>query len=236
MRTCVSVVLSAACLLVFSGVCAAEELAGDYVESRNADVYTGPCFANGQVGLAGNEATLAWKIRTGEWNGVPLAGLSVVAVARASSTLGDPYHDPFPAKAVLLVDERASESQKNALVAFARSQGGRLLEDIVGVQSTAIEMEVGAGEQHGYVSVKAGNLAEISTRPINSGDHFCGNETTYYPPLTELSHSMPAYALTHEYSGDALGSEWKLWGKRSAFVGTFGTSRAPADQISSHHH
>ena len=236
MRSCLLVVSAAVLLLFLTNATAADQVSGDYVESRNADVYTGPCFANGQVGLAGNEATLAWKIRGGSWKGVPLAGLTVVAVARASSTLGDPYHDPLPAKAVLLVDERASDAQKSALVDFARIQGGRLLDDIVDVQSTSIVMDVGEGQNHGYVTMKAGDLSAIRTRPINSGDHFCGNETTYYPPLTELSHSMPAYALDHEYNGSSLGSEWKLWGKRSAFVGTFGNSQAPTEQISSHHH
>jgi HAMP domain-containing protein len=59
-------VVSAAVLLVFlANAAAADQVSGDYVESRNGDVYTGPCFANGQVGLVGNEATLAWKIRAG---------------------------------------------------------------------------------------------------------------------------------------------------------------------------
>lgn len=59
------------------------------------------------------------------------------------------------------------------------------------------------------------------TPDAGAKDHFCGNEETYYPPLTRLSHSMPAFALTDEYTGDALGSEWRLYDKRSAFVGNF---------------
>ena len=38
---------------------AAAGIRGDYVEVRSADVYTGPCFANGEVGLVGDEAILA---------------------------------------------------------------------------------------------------------------------------------------------------------------------------------
>ena len=38
---------------------AAEVLKGDYLETRTCDVYTGPCFANGQVGLCGNDAMMA---------------------------------------------------------------------------------------------------------------------------------------------------------------------------------
>ncbi len=36
---------------------------GDYMESRSADVYTGFCVANSEVGLVGDQAILAWKVR-----------------------------------------------------------------------------------------------------------------------------------------------------------------------------
>src|SRR3954471_7004476 len=86
----------------------AQQIRGDYVESRSADVYTGQCFANGEVNLVGNQAILAWRVQSGSWNGVPLDGLSVAAAVRANATLGDPYADPYPAQSVLLVDDQAS--------------------------------------------------------------------------------------------------------------------------------
>src|ERR1700742_119592 len=74
--------------LVFSTAAWAEDLKGDYLETRTCDVYTGPCFANGQVGLTGKDAIMAWSIDRGTYEGVPLAGLKVVAVTTASDTLG----------------------------------------------------------------------------------------------------------------------------------------------------
>ena len=44
------------------------QVTGIYLESRTADVYTGPCFANGEVNLTGYEAVLAWRIEKGSWN------------------------------------------------------------------------------------------------------------------------------------------------------------------------
>src|SRR5438105_4418149 len=106
-----------ACLAGFSSISmAGQEIRGDYLETRSADVYTGQCFANGEVNLVGNEAILAWHVQTGEWDGVPLQGLNVAAAVRASGTLGDPYESPYPAKAVLLVDDQASAQQRAALV------------------------------------------------------------------------------------------------------------------------
>src|SRR5512141_1225832 len=99
---------------------AAQQIRGDYVETRSADVYTGQCFANGEVNLVGNEAILAWHVQTGSWDGIPLEGLTVAAAVRANGTLGDPYESPYPAKAVLLVDDRASAQQQAALLRFAQ--------------------------------------------------------------------------------------------------------------------
>ncbi len=213
---CVGVV----CLLLFS-TSAFCQIRGDYVETRSADVWTGPCFANGEVNLAGSEATIAWKIRQGEWNGVNLEGLSVVAVAKAQATLGDPYKNPFPAHAVLLLDRNATEPQRQALVSFAKAMGGKLLENVVRVQLEPITMKIGEGPQHGSALVQAGDMARIETRMLSDKDHYCGNEYVYYPPLTELSHAMPAVAVDNEYLGNSLGAEWKIFDKRSAFVGTF---------------
>src|SRR6266436_9194525 len=111
----------------FSLSMAAQEIRGDYLETRSADVYTGQCFANGEVNLVGNEAILAWRVQSGSWDGVPLEGLTVAAAVRAKGTLGDPYENPYPAKAVLLVDDQASAQQQAALLKFAQQMGGELL-------------------------------------------------------------------------------------------------------------
>jgi len=199
---------------------AAQEIRGDYLETRSADVYTGQCFANGEVNLVGKEAILAWHVQSGSWNGVSLQGLTVAAAVRANGTLGDPYEDPYPAKAVLLVDDQATVPQQAALVNFAKRMGGELLNNVEQVIPTQMELVVNA-EHHGAAMLRAGRFATVQTRSIGGQDHLCGNEVTFYPPLTELAHSMPAVALTDTYNGPGLGVSWDLHGKRSAFVGTF---------------
>ncbi|HVO80002.1 MAG TPA: DUF1326 domain-containing protein [Terriglobales bacterium] len=213
-------VLIAAVVLALTGSLVAQQIRGDYVETRSADVYTGQCFANGEVNLVGNEALLAWHVQSGSWNGVPLEGLTVAAAVRANGTLGDPYENPYPARAVLLVDEQANPQQRAALVAFAQRMGGELLRDVQQIISAPMELVVNH-EQHGAAWLRAGQFATVQTRGINDKDHLCGNEVTFYPPLTELAHSMPAVALTDAYHGPGLGVDWESHGKRSAFVGTF---------------
>jgi hypothetical protein len=207
-------------VLAFTTSLFAQQIRGDYVETRSADVYTGQCFANGEVNLVGNEAILAWHVQSGSWDGVSLEGLTVAAAVRANGTLGDPYENPYPAHAVLIVDEAANPQQQAALIAFAQQMGGELLGHVERVISAPMELVVNH-EQHGVARLRAGQFAVVQTRGINDKDHLCGNEVTFYPPLTELAHSMPAVALTDSYQGPGLGVDWESHGKRSAFVGTF---------------
>ncbi len=208
------------CLACLSISMSAQEISGDYLETRSADVYTGQCFANGEVNLVGNEAILAWHVQSGSWDGVPLQGLTVAAAVRANGTLGDPYESPYPAKAVVLVDDQASAQQRAALVSFAAHMGGELLKNVEQVIPVQMELVVNA-EHHGAAMLRAGQFATVQTRSIGGQDHLCGNEVTFYPPLTQVAHSMPAVALTDTYSGPGLGVSWDFHGKRSAFVGTF---------------
>ena len=198
----------------------AQQIRGDYIETRTSDVYTGQCFANGEVNLVGNEAILGWHIQKGSWDGVALDGLTVAAAVRASATLGDPYGDPYPAKSVILVDEQATPAQQGALASFARQMGGELLKNADQVIPTTMEMIVNH-ERHGVALLRAGRFATVQTRSLDETDHLCGNEVTFYPPLTEVAHSMPAVAVTDAYNGPGLGESWDLHGKRSAFVGMF---------------
>lgn len=219
MRKLLSAGFTALLLTAMAVTSANAAIKGDYVEVRSADVFTGPCFANSEVNLEGKQAMMAWRVNQGSFHGVSLDGLSVVAVVLANSTLGDEFHDPAPAKAVLIVDERASNSQRHALQAFAKSMGGALLDHVLRVDAAPIKLEMGA--THGTVTLTAGNLAHITTRGMCAADHLCGNEVVYYQPLTKLAHSMPAFTLEEGFHGKGLGEIWTRADTRSAFVGKF---------------
>jgi len=214
--------LRAALSMLAGGVIAlASGIHGDYVESRTADVYTGPCFANGQANQVGDLAVFGWSIRQGSWQGVKLDGLSVAGVVKASGTLGISGTE-YPVKAVLILDERASVEQRLALASFARRVGGRLLEDIVRVEIAPISFTVLDGNVHtAQVTMKAGGLAQVETRALTGADAICHNEETFYPPLAKLDHAMPAYTLANRFQGLGLGTVWSSPGERSAFVGSF---------------
>lgn len=200
----------------------AAQIRGDYIETRSADVWTGPCFANSETGLTGREAILAWRVEQGAWNGVALDGLSVVGVVKASATLGDPFADPQPAKAVMIVDEKATAEQRSALLDFAREMGSGILDTVVQTEVAPIRLAVRHdGEHQAAATLEAGGLAEVQTRTVGEKDRHCGNEETYYAPLAATDHAMPAVAVIDRFSGNGLGVSWTTRDKRNAFVGTF---------------
>ena len=221
MRRILLTSLASLALLTLAVVPSKAAIEGNYLEVRNADVWTGPCFASSQVDLEGKQAILAWKVTNGSWEGTNLSGLSVVAVVNASATLGDPFRNPYPAEAVLIVDQKATPRQQKALESFAKSRAGRLLSHVVRIDVAPIELVTGTGANHGEDVLTAGDIALVKTRSLCQGDIMCGNETVYYPPLTKVAHSMPAFSRVDAFSGKGLGVVWNNRDGRSAFIGTF---------------
>lgn len=217
-----SLLVAATLLSLCATAAQAQQITGEYVETRNLDVYSGQCFANSEAGLTGDQAILAWRIAKGEWNGVKLDGLHVVGVTRGADTLGYQFTDAYPAKAVLIVDEKANAEQREALAAFAHAMGGKMFETVTRTEVAPISLQMQfEGEHPTAARVKAGKLAAISTRPIVSTDKVCGHEELLFKPLAPTTHVMPAVATQDEFGGMGLGSTWSLSGKRSAYIGHF---------------
>lgn len=206
--------------LALSPMAAAAAVNGVYMETRTCQVYTGPCFANAETGLAGKDAIMAWGIDQGSFDGVDLAGLNVVMVVRSSETLGfQRAEDSRQVKAIVLVDDRADPAQRQALIDFARRQAGKAGENVVRVESAPIQMSLELGELNG--SLTAGKDVTLVTRKAKPGDCICSNEVAYYPPLANLDNFVPGVTVEGRFSGKALGSRWSTPGDRSAYMGLF---------------
>ena len=214
-------ILTLAALTTIAGSQSEPAISGDYLEVRSCDVYTGPCFANSEMNLTGKEGILVWSVRQGSWKGTSLNGLSVIAVVRTDGTLGDLRYQPRSGKAVLIVDDRAAADQREALTDLARSMAGKLIAQLVDIRTAPIEARLGACIKAGCASVKAGNLVEVNTRCLGGNDHLCGNEETFYPPLTSVEHATPAFTELAAFKGSGLNLTWEATGQRSAFLASF---------------
>jgi hypothetical protein len=194
-------------------------LTGQYLEARTCDVWTGPCFANAEMNLDGKHAILAWKVDRGQFDRIPLDGLSVIAVVAASDTLG--LKQTGPARAVLIVDSRATDAQRQALINLARKEGGELVRKVVRVENVPVDFSLCACKDGGCAVLKAGE-ARIQTRCIDGHhDKVCGNEKEFYPPLGKDVKARPAVAVEHSFQGPGFNETWKDADRRGAYVGSF---------------
>jgi hypothetical protein len=209
------------CLL--TGVAsAAPKISGEYLEARTCDIYTGPCFANAEMDLAGKEAVMAWRVEQGGWNGVSLSGLSVAVIANSEKTMGNTGIFPMKAgkiRSIILVDERATSPQRDALVAFAKDSAKEFTQDVVRVD--AAPMYLDNDHLAGKGTFTAGEIAKIETRGLKAGDCVCTNEMVFYQPLTKVSDFSPAFSDTLSFTGKGLNNTWTTHGQRSAFLATF---------------
>lgn len=203
------------------GMTSAHAITGDYLEVRSCDVFTGPCFANAEMGLTGKEGILVWTIREGRWNGVELNGLSVIAVVRTRETMGDTSFRPRKGRSVMIVDSKANAIQRDALVGFAAARAGDLVSEVVAVHTSSIESTIGACNKSGCSTIKAEGIVEVSTRCMGAHDHICGNEELFYPPLTRVAHPIPAYTEVAAYQGSDLDVTWSLTSQRGAYLASF---------------
>ncbi len=193
-------------------------ITGQYVEARTCDVWTGPCFANAEMNLAGKHAVMGWRVDKGTLQDVSLDGLSIVAILAASDTLGTAQ--TARGQAVLLVDKRANTAQREALIALAKSQAGTLLKYVVKVEAVDISLDRCPCKNDACAMLTAGG-AKIETRCLAAHDKICGNESAYYPPLSKNVKAIPAVASEHTYKGAGLRDSWQEHGRRSAYVGSF---------------
>jgi hypothetical protein len=200
----------------------AKEVSGEYIEARTCDVYTGPCFANGEVGISGRKAVLGWKVDTGSWQGVSLEGLSVAMVVSANDTLGiggSFYTNPTEIEAILILDERATRQQQAALENLVLSSVKGWTPQIVGRKSAPISLKSDHLSGVGEFEIK--DLVRLQTRQLSRRDCVCSNEVVFYPPLASVENSQPVFTRKLAYTGNAGGGQWNSVNRRSAFLATF---------------
>ncbi len=231
-RTLFLMITALVCASMFVSSSPIGKVRGSYVEVRSADVYVGACYANSEGGLVGKEGAMAWNIRDGEFNGVSLKGLSVVAAVLGNSTLGDQFTNYFPVKSVLILDARADERQRQALRAFARSASGKMLSNVVREEIAPITFqqghcaptghEVHTGAVAACVKVTAGSLVTLETRNLQHTDNLCANAELFYTPLVPgVKNETAVFASRMSFHGQGLEAQWSIPDKRGGFVANF---------------
>jgi len=211
---CVALALAVICSVSHA------EISGNYLETRTCQVYTGPCFANAEVGLAGKSAVMAWNIHEGEHNGVDLSGLNVVVALNTSNTLGfQGINGAGKMKSIIIVDDKAKGPRRTALIDFAKSHAGKAGNAVVRIHDAPISMSLDEYELRG--KLKAGKMVQVETRKARRDDCICSNESAYYPPLAEVQDFAAGITTIGEFKARGLGIRWSTPESRSAYLATF---------------
>ncbi len=193
-------------------------IVGEYAEARTCDVWTGPCFANGEMNLRGDHAVLAWKIDRGSWLGTRLDGLVIVLSIDAEGTLGTDVEGAV--RGVAYCDSRATKAQRRALVGLVQNLAPAYTKRILKVKSA----EISYRREGMRVAVQVGKnpVVKLETTPLRAHcDLICGNEDQFYPALAKTTGAECAKTVVHFYRGKTLGPRWSSPNARSALVGRF---------------
>lgn len=189
---------------------------GDYVEARTCAVWTGSCFANGEVNLLGKNAVVGWSVTQGSWDGVALDGLKIVAVLGAEGTLHTKYEGKVTS--VVIVDRNASEAQAAALVSMAKSMAPDHLAHIAKTERRAIAFARKGIE----ATLTAEKELQVKTAPICTCDSTSCHAYLFYPAVSKATDVESAKAVANAYQGEGLGGvRWSDPERQSAMVGTF---------------
>ena len=116
-------------------------------------------------------------------------------------------------RAALFVDARATEVQRRALIAMAKTLAGRVVSTIAEVTPASIEFV--ADDHDIQVAVPT---ARLRVRKDMEHDSTCGNKK-WFDPLSNVHHADLGIAVENAFSGASLGTKWSDPNKRSAFFG-----------------
>src|SRR5262249_5008542 len=130
-----------------------------------------------------------------------------------------------PAKAVLVLDDKANTVQRAALVSLAQKLGGDLLKNIVTVEAKPITIDLNCCKEGGCAKVEAG-VARVETRCLHDDeDRVCGHEANFYPPLTDGVNVKAAMITENTYNGKSFNKTWSDAQRRGAYLGSFSLSK-----------
>ena len=187
---------------------------GDYVEVRTASVFAGACHYNGEVTTTGRDALMAWNVKSGQWRGVDLAGVNVVAIITADSNLSD---NDATRSSEIVIGSNASDAQSRAILEALKNRYASSFGKVVSVRQAPLTFE----HEGKTYSVTANNVASINVEAMPN-DLCCKMPNlVWYSPLVPLESRKVGYTRRAFYAGDTVGDAWQRSGENSAFYGSF---------------
>jgi hypothetical protein len=202
------------------------DLEGTLLEACSCGVLC-PCWIGEDPDGGWCNAFNAYHFERGTIRGVDVSGLSLVRVALIPGNV----LTPKSWKQVLLVDDRASDEQADAIVDAYEGRLGGPLADLAGLvaDTLAVERAAISHEINGGAGVlKVGDFLSSTMHPFQGPD---GRTTTLRDSLFSTVPGSPAYvavAETHEVALPQYGMEWS-YDNRNAIQADYKISHEPGE-------
>jgi hypothetical protein len=168
------------------------------------------------------EGVLAWHVNRGQYGEVPLDGLNVLAIGQFEGNLWTGEAHPIMG---IFIDERADETQRNALQAIFGGQAGgfpaefaKMVAEIRGLEFAPIEFEIAPDLSHWSARIpgKIEASAQALTGPMTPPGK---RVQTLNPPGSEVGPPGPAtWGVATADRVDALGFKFEWDGRSSKHI------------------
>jgi len=186
---------------------------GDYVEVRTASVFAGACHYNGEVTTTGRDALMAWNVKSGQWRGVDLAGVRVLAIVSAEVNLSE---DNAARQSEIIIGNNASDSQARAIAEALKTRYASAFGKIISVRRGLLSFE-----HEGRTYLVNTDNASINVEAMPN-DLCCKMPNlVWYSPLVGLENRKVGFTTMALYKGQGVSDPWQRSGENSAFYGTF---------------
>jgi hypothetical protein len=163
------------------------DLYGQFLEVCTCEVLC-PCFIGEEPDGGTCEGVIAWRVDRGEVNAVDVSGLTIAVLAHIP---GNVLHGNL--KVVVLVDDKASPEQQDALMsAFTGQLGGpiadvaALIGEVASIERVPVEAQV----ENGRGILKLGDLAYADMEPYQGAT---GKATALAETMFSSIPGSPAY-------------------------------------------
>lgn len=181
----------------------AEAVRGVYLEDRSNHVHGCYCEWSGESQTGGREAVLAWKVESGGYRGIDLAGMKMALVVRGEATLSMGFSQRH---SVLLLDSAATHAQKRAAAAMLREKYGYFLGTVLREVEAPLEIEVGEETARLY---SPGLVAVEMRKAVLPQDALPG-ATKWYDPFVPMEEAVLGTVVLNRYSGREFNFVWSV--------------------------
>jgi hypothetical protein len=193
------------CVLIASAGAADRpaRIQGDYIEDRSNKVYGCYCEWSGERVTGGKEAILGWRIQSGDYEGVSLAGLKLAAVVIGESTLSA---GSTSRRSLVFVDSASPEPRRQAGERWLRERYQALLGDVIGTHPVVVEFN----RDTERAVLRIGDMVSVELRKARPIEDALQGAVLWYDPFIPLEETTLGTTLNTRYRGEEFSHQWDL--------------------------